>query len=143
IHDVMLSEAGRTLVNGSKYVLHTNTLYKTGGTLEFEGLFHNENYYVPDVPRYISFFCITPSWQGGETGLINTAKLFQDLPAVLQQKLEKQTYVVRETPMSVIAERYGLSEEAIERFCTSAGLPVMSAGKTKSIVLFKPSVIRH
>ena len=143
MHDVMLSEEGRTRVSGTQYALHTNTLYKTGGTLQFDVLFHNENYYVPDVPRYISFFCLTPSWLGGETGLINTARLFEDLPIVLQQQLEGQNYFVREEPIARIAKRYGLSEEVVERFCVSAGLPIMSVGDTKSMVLFKPSVIRH
>jgi Taurine catabolism dioxygenase TauD, TfdA family len=142
MRDIMLSEPGRTRVSGAEYVLHTNTLYKTGGTFRFGG-FHNENYYGPDVPRYISFFCIKPSWLGGETGLLNTARLFEDLPTVLQQKLEEQSYVVNQMPIATIAEREGLSEEDFERFCVSAGLPVISSGGTKRMVIFKPSVVRH
>lgn len=142
MRDIMLSEAGRTRANGAEYVLHTNSLFKTGGTLAF-GSFHTENYYAPDVPQYISFFCIRPSWLGGETGLVNTARLFQDLPTALQQKLEEQSYVVNETPVASIAARYGLSEEAIERFCVAAGLSVMSTEGTKRLVMFKPSVISH
>jgi Taurine catabolism dioxygenase TauD, TfdA family len=92
--EIMLSEEGRTRVAGTNHILHTNTMFKTGGTLDFNG-FHCENYYVPDVPRYISFFCITPSWLGGETGLVNTAKLFGDLPPLLQQKLEKTKSFVK------------------------------------------------
>src|SRR5262249_44200884 len=98
---------------------------------------------VPDVPRYISFFCIKPSSLGGETGLVNTAKLFEDLPTGLQQKLEKQSYCVNQTPIATIAQRYGLSEQDCERFCVSAGLPVISSEGTKHMAIFKPSVIRH
>ena len=140
--DIMLQEPGRTRVGGAEYVLHTNTLQKTGGTFGSIG-FHNENYYSPDVPRYISFFCIKPSWLGGETGLVNTAKLFEDLPIVLQQKLEAQSYVANLMPIATLAVREGLSEEDLERFCVSAGLSVISWGGIRRMVLFKPCVVRH
>jgi len=68
MNEVLMSEEGRTVVDGTRFVLYTNANFKTGGTLEIP-VFHNENYYVPDVPRFISFFCQTPSWLGGETGL--------------------------------------------------------------------------
>jgi hypothetical protein len=47
ISDVFMSEEGRIHVNNCKYVLHTNAVYKTGGTLYLGG-FHGENYYSPD-----------------------------------------------------------------------------------------------
>ena len=140
--ELMLSEPGRTRVTGMQYVMHTNTLVKTGGGLDF-GSFHNENYHMPDVPRYVCFFCLKPSWLGGETGLVNTAKVFQDLPTDLQQRLEERSYFVGETPLALIADKYGLSELDVERFCLSVGLPVVLVGGTKHIVMFKPSVIRH
>ena len=74
ISDAFMSENGRTQVDGLKYVLHTNSVYKTGGTLYLGG-FHTENYYSPDVPGYICFCCFQASHAGGETGLINTAKI--------------------------------------------------------------------
>ena len=98
---------------------------------------------MPDVPRYACFFCLEPSWLGGETGLVNTAKVFQDLPTNLQQRLEEKSYFVGEAPLTRIADRYGLSELDVERFCLSAELPVVSMGGTKHMVMFKPSVIRH
>ena len=140
--DMMLKEPGRTRVNGAKYVLHTNSLSKTGGTFDISG-FHNENYFSPDVPRYIAFFCIKPSWLGGETGLVNTAKLFEDLPTVVQQKLEERSYLALQAPLATIAKREGFSEEDFERFCVSAGLPVISSEGTKRLAIFKPSVVHH
>jgi Taurine catabolism dioxygenase TauD, TfdA family len=140
--DMMLKEPGRTRVNGAKYVLHTNSLSKTGGTFDFGG-FHNENYFSPDVPRYIAFFCVKPSWLGGETGLVNTARLFKDLPTVVQQKLEERSYLALQAPLATIAKREGFSEEDFERFCVSAGLPVISSEGTKRLAIFKPSVVHH
>ena len=140
--DIMLMEPFRMRVNGTQHVIHTNGVYAVGGQLRF-GAFHSENYYLPDVPRYISFFCIKPSSLGGETGLLNTAKLFEDLPIVVRQKLEERSYVVDQTPIATIAERYGLSEKDCERFCVSAGLPVTSSERTKHMVICKPSVVRH
>lgn len=64
ISDALMSEHGRTHVGKLKYVLHTNSVYKTGGTLYLGG-FHSENYYTTDVPTYISFCCIEPSKLGG------------------------------------------------------------------------------
>lgn len=55
ISEAFMSENGRTHVDDLKYVLHTNSVYKTGGTLYLGG-FHTENYYSADVPSYIGFF---------------------------------------------------------------------------------------
>jgi hypothetical protein len=140
--DIMLMERGRIRLNGTQHVIHPNALYTIGGKLNF-GAFHSENYYLPDVPRYISFFCIKPSSLGGETGLLNTAKLFEDLPIDVRQKLEERSYVVNQTPIATIAERYGISEQDCERFCVSAGLPITSSERTKHMVICKPSVVRH
>ena len=63
---VFMSEAGRTLVPGTRFVMHTNSIYTTGGSFDL-GHFHTENYFVPDVPRFIFFFCRHPSPMGGET----------------------------------------------------------------------------
>ncbi len=52
ISEAFMAEHGRERVDGLKYVLHTNTVYKTGGTLYLGG-FHSENYYSPDVPGFI------------------------------------------------------------------------------------------
>jgi hypothetical protein len=49
VEDVFNSEPGRDLVDGTRFVLHTNSLMKTGGTFAI-GAFHNENFYLPDVP---------------------------------------------------------------------------------------------
>ena len=53
ISEAFMSEEGRVHVGPLNYVLHTNAVYKTGGTLYLGG-FHTENYYSPDVPSYIS-----------------------------------------------------------------------------------------
>lgn len=142
IDHVIMSEAGRTTVNNTRFVLHTNANYKTGGTLGLGG-FHNENYYLPDVPRYISFLCIQPSWLGGETGLVDCAALYRDLPDTLKSKLERRNFKVSSWPISEVATRYTLSHEQVEQFCSNAGLSVIAGDGQRLIVMSKPSVIEN
>jgi len=142
MNEVLMSEEGRTVVDGTRFVLYTNANFKTGGTLE-SPVFHNENYYVPDVPRFISFFCQMPSWLGGETGLINTAQLYADLPATLQEKLERHPFAVREYRVADVVARYGLSPEEIGEFCARAGIELTVRDGQQYIVIYKPSVIEH
>lgn len=142
MNEVLLSEAGRTLVEGTRFVLYTNTLYKTGGTLDI-GNFHTENYFLPDVPRYISFLCLTPSKLGGETGLLNMAGLYADLPDFLKRQLEDRACLVDAQPVAAMAKRYGLPVETTEAFCATAGLPIQNIEGTNYVVINKPSVIEH
>ena len=61
ISEAFMSEEGRIHAGDLKYVLYTNAVYKTGGTLYLGG-FHSENYYSADVPSYILDFrqpCVT------------------------------------------------------------------------------------
>ena len=142
ISDAFMSEQGRIPVGNLKYVLHTNAVYKTGGTLYLGG-FHSENYYSPDVPSYICFCCLKPSAQGGETGLINTEKVYQQLDLALKEKLEKQTYFVSKWLVSEVVERYGVSVEEVEKQCQQFDLPIVGKGDDKFILMYKPSVFYH
>lgn len=140
IGDAFMSEQGRTHVNDDlKYVLHTNAVYKTGGTLYLGG-FHSENYYSPDVPGYICFCCLKPSTLGGETGLINTEKLYEHLPDDLKQRLLRQSYFVSQWLVSEVVERYQMSVEKIEQICREYDLPIIGEGKNRFILMYKPSV---
>jgi len=140
--EILFSEPGRTIVGGTRFVFHTNSLVKTGGTLRF-GTFHTENYFFPDVPRYVSFWCQTPSRFGGETGLVNVAELYRDLPTGLKRRLEEKACLVRVYPFSEVGKRYGVSLEAIDRFCRDANLPVATINDSKYVCIYKPSVIQH
>lgn len=142
MNEVLMSEKGRDVVDGTRFVLYTNANFKTGGTLD-SAVFHNENYYVPDVPRFISFYCGTPSWLGGETGLLNTAQLYADLPGTLQEKLERQPFAVREYRVAEMVERYGFSTEEILDFCARHGIRTRTRNGQPHIVIYKPSVIEH
>lgn len=142
MNEVFMSEAGRTVIDGTRYVLHTNANFKTGGTLE-QPVFHHENYYVPDVPRYISFFCLTPSWFGGETGLANMANVYADLSPSLRAKLERRALVVRQYPVREIAARYGRPLHEIHEFCARLGVPVVTRDGESFVMIYKPSVIEH
>lgn len=140
--ELLLSEPGRTLADGTQFVFHTNSLVKTGGTTVFDD-FHSENYFAPDVPRYVSFFCLTPSTLGGETGLINLRKLYVDLPESVKAMLEERACFVARYALADMECRYGLRTEAIEKFCAEVGLSALSVKARRYVAVYKPSVIRH
>lgn len=140
--EAFMSEHGRERVDGLKYVLHTNTIYKTGGTLYFGG-FHSENYYIPDVPGFISFCCRKPSKIGGETGLINMEKVYEHLDDELKKKLENSPYFVEKWLLSDVANRYKIDTITVEEICRQFDLPIVGEGENKLILMYKPSVFLH
>jgi alpha-ketoglutarate-dependent taurine dioxygenase len=142
MNQVLLSEPGRALVDGTNFVFHTNTEFKTGGSMLF-GMFHTENYGVPDVPHYIAFHCQQPGTAGGETGLLNMAKLYADLPASLQERLEAQTCLVSLYSLSETATRYGISTDDLREFCKRNDVPLTNLQGCPYISIYKPSVIQH
>lgn len=142
ISEAFMSEEGRVPVGNLKYVLHTNAVYKTGGTLYLGG-FHSENYYTPDVPTYICFYCLKPSKMGGETGLIHMEKIYQHLSASLKEKLEKQSFFVSKWLVKDVVDRYGISVEEIQKICKAFDLPIVGQGKDQFILMYKPSVYTH
>lgn len=139
ISDAFMSEHGRERVGDLKYVLYTNTIYKTGGTLYFGG-FHSENYYSPDVPGYISFCCLKPSTVGGETGLVNLEKVYEELNDELKTRLEDSPYFVGKWLVSDVAKRYEVDTETVEEICRRFDLPIEGEGEDKLILMYKPSV---
>lgn len=142
ISDAFMAENGRTSVDGCQFVLHTNSVYKTGGTLYLGG-FHTENYYSTDVPAYISFCCLEPSTLGGETGIINTQKIYQELRQELKDKLENNAYFVSKWLISEIAERYKIPSDSVEKICAHFELPMIGEGEERFVLMYKPSVFEH
>lgn len=142
ISEAFMAEPGRVPVGDLRYVLHTNSIYKTGGTLYLGG-FHTENYYSADVPAYIFFYCNKPSQIGGETGIISTKKVYQDLDVSLQQKLEQSSYFVAQWRVLEVAKRYGLATAQVEQLAHSFNIPVVGQGDERLILMYKPSVIKH
>ncbi|MCX7114509.1 MAG: TauD/TfdA family dioxygenase [Gammaproteobacteria bacterium] len=142
ISEALMSEEGRIHVGDLKYILYTNAVYKTGGTVYLGG-FHSENYYSPDVPSYICFACMTPSTQGGETGLVNMEKVYAQLSQTLKDKLEKKSFFVMKWLISEVAERYQVSPMAVEKICAQFDLPMVGHGDDKLVLMYKPSVMEH
>lgn len=142
IGEALMSENGRIHAGKQKYVLHTNAVYKTGGTLYLGG-FHSENYYSPDVPGYISFCCLKPSELGGETGIINMQKIYPFLDGKLKAKLEKNNFFVGKWLISEVVKRYQISQKRIEEICQYFALPTIGEGKDKFILMYKPNVFVH
>lgn len=142
ISEAFMSEEGRIHAGNCKYVLYTNAVYKTGGTLYLGG-FHSENYYSTDVPSYISFCCFKPSLLGGETGLINMEKIYERLDDSLKKKLEKNSFFVGKWRVADIAERYQLSTERVEEICNHFDLPLVGEGPDKFVLMYKSSIFEH
>ena len=142
MQEAFMAENGRVHVGDLKYVLHTNSVYKTGGTVYLGG-FHTENYYSPDVPSYICFYCSEPSLLGGETGIINTEKIYRHLNTQLKEKLEKNSFFVAKWLISEVAKRYKIDIQAIEQICHVFNLPIVGEGVDRFILMYKPSVFEH
>ncbi|MDF1758895.1 MAG: TauD/TfdA family dioxygenase [Legionellaceae bacterium] len=130
---------GRTHVGGTKYVLHTSSIIKTGGTCSM-GVFHHENYNTCDVASYISFCCLEPSKLGGETGLVDMSAVYDELNSKLKQKLESSTYFVRKWRISIVAKKYKISRSEVRSLAREYGLPVVN---DEFIYLYKPSILVH
>jgi len=139
ISEAFMAEHGRERVGDLKYVLYTNTIYKTGGTLYLGG-FHSENYYSPDVPAFISFCCLKPSTLGGETGLVNLEKVYGQLSDDVKKKLEANPYFVDKWLVTDVAERYKIDTKTVEELCRQFDLPLLGEGEDKLILMYKPSV---
>ncbi|STY30360.1 pyoverdine biosynthesis regulatory gene SyrP-like protein [Legionella wadsworthii] len=142
ISEAFMSENGRDHLNNLDYVLHTNSVYKTGGTLYLGG-FHTENYYSADVPGYLCFCCFQPSELGGETGLINSQKIYAHLNDELKQKLEEKSFFVCKWTIAEIADRYKITPCAVDKICHHFKLPVVGEGEDRFVLMYKPSVLEH
>ena len=142
IGEAFMSEEGRVPSGKSQFVLHTNAIYKTGGTLYLGG-FHSENYYSADVPSYLCFCCLKPSRRGGETGLLNTEKIYNALDSRLKQKLGENTFFVSKWLVSEVAKRYQITPEKVESFCSQYNLPIVGTKPYKFVLMYKPSVFFH
>jgi len=142
IKHVLMSEDGRTVVPGSHCVLYTNAKYRTGGTAGL-GRFHSENYYCPDVPRYVALWCKQAPWLGGETGLVNLAGVYGDLPTPLQRALAQRPYLAAVWDLRDICDRYGVTADDMRAVCAGAGLQVLRHGDTERVLMYKPSVLIH
>ncbi len=142
IASVFMSEGGRTVVDGLRFVMHTNSIYTTGGSFDMAA-FHTENYFVPDVPRFIFFFCRKPAMLGGETGLVNTAKVFAALPDAVKDKLRQTRCLANAFPVDDVAARYGLDAAAAEAIAQQGGLAIAEHAGKRYMMLYKPSVLVH
>jgi alpha-ketoglutarate-dependent taurine dioxygenase len=142
MREYLFSEEGRTLADESRFVFFTNTLKKSGGTLHFGG-FHTENHAVPEVPHYVSFWCQTPSTLGGETGLVNLAKVYADLPDALKRNLEERACLLSLYSITRMTNRYGVRADRINEFCNSAGLPIVAVGDRQYVAIYRSNVVQH
>ena len=137
-----LSELGRDRIPNTRYMFYTNTFYKTGGSF-LMGKFHSENYYSIDVPSFICFFCIKNSWFGGETGLIDTTRIYHSLDEQLKQVLADTLCCPMALPLSYIQQFYELPDGVVEKFFRSSGLKIDEHNGEKIFFLCKPNIYKH
>lgn len=143
MNSYFMSESGRVLVEGTRFVFYTNKEYKTGGSFELGG-FHTENFNTADIPRYICFNCIKPSVFGGETGLIDMLKVYTDLSDNLKMRLASKTFLEGIFPVSEIAQRYSVSENRVKEICSEFGLINYHSKKGDDFLLsYKANVFKH
>jgi len=139
-----MSEAGRTRVEGTEFVFYTNRIFKTGGTFKL-GSFHTENYYTPDVPRYICFYCSEASSFGGETGLTDMANVYDNLSSGLKTRLEAQPFLTSGFLIEEVARRYKIPVDQVKEVCKEFGLTLASPPDVldETILHYKSSIFDH
>jgi hypothetical protein len=144
MNDYFMVERGRSIVPDTNYVFYTNKTFKTGGTLRFGG-FHTENYYSADVPRYICFYCSKPPALGGETGLLDMTKVYEDISPSLKAKLEAKTFSAGLKLVSDVTKRYQLPVEQVIEICRKNGLELIpiEGSNDQWICFYKSSVFDH
>ncbi|MDP3705100.1 MAG: TauD/TfdA family dioxygenase [Legionellaceae bacterium] len=138
ISDIFMSEPGRTRVDNLKFVFHTNSLAKTGGGFRLPS-WHSENFFLPDVPHYIAFCCFLPPKLGGETGLLNMNKIFEELDVETQHLLERKAFCYSTWSVTSIAHRYKMLANKVIDVCSDFGLDV----RGDFVYLHKPAVLEH
>lgn len=139
------SGRSRQLIEGTKHVFDTNSVFKSGGDWGFGG-FHSESYYLPDVPHILGFCCLKAPWLGGETGLVHMANAYREFDPELKALLEARPCQVNAIPLDTLAARYKVPEETLERFFQDerGGTVALKRDNGRTwLVVNKPSVYRH
>jgi alpha-ketoglutarate-dependent taurine dioxygenase len=80
---------------------------------------------------------------GGETGLVNTAGVYADLPKALKGQIEARAFWATAWPLNEIATRYRITAEQAKRFCSDFGIPVIVRDNRNYASMYKPCVIEH
>jgi alpha-ketoglutarate-dependent taurine dioxygenase len=90
-------------------------------------LWHNENSFNHEWPLKIMFCCVQPAQQGGETPLVDSRKVFEQInPAIRQRFLDKQVMYMRN-----YSEGLGLTWQTVfrthdraevEAYCRARGI---------------------
>jgi alpha-ketoglutarate-dependent taurine dioxygenase len=137
-----MSETGRDRVEGTEAVFNTNTFIRTGGGFHIGG-FHSENFYTTDVPGLQSFWCKAEPWLGGETALVQSSKVFDELPAKLRQKFLCRRVLSRVFSTREIGERYNISETIVVSICKEVGLEIVDSPQGRLVPVMKPLVYRR
>ena len=121
ISHLFLDKANRKAVEGTQYVFPTNNIVRTGGTTNLSA-FHSENYYTPEIPQFISFFCKSPAVYGGETGIVDMEKVFLLMNDGLKDKITNKLFFVKKWPITEVCKKYNLDRAALEEVCANYGL---------------------
>jgi alpha-ketoglutarate-dependent taurine dioxygenase len=141
IAETFMCQPGRVLTHGAQFVFETDVTTVTGGAFSFG--FHSEHYFSPDVPAYHCFAALSAPRFAGETALVKTSRVFEELPEDLKRRLRQTAVACAAWPIAKVARRYLIDEFRLEQFCRSAGLHVGVIDGQPSIIMMKPTVWRH
>ena len=112
-------------------------------------LWHHENSFNDTWPTNIWFFCAQPADKGGETPIVDSRKVFQNIdPRIREQFMQKGIMYIRN-----YGEGLGLSwqtvfrtekKEEVERYCQKAAIDFeWKEGDRLKTRLVRPAVLKH
>jgi len=103
--------------------IYTSTEYPA----DQEILMHNEMSYTTRWPSKVFFYCVHPSTEGGETPLVDSRKMYQDISPHIRDMFEKKgvVYVRNYTDLLDLPWQKVFrtnSRKDVETFCNSHGI---------------------
>jgi alpha-ketoglutarate-dependent taurine dioxygenase len=119
LKEYMYRTTPRTSVRGNVY---TATEYPNSETISQ----HNESAYSRNIPRYIGFFCMVPSMEGGETPISDSRKVREEIPAADLKKFEEKgimyvrNYTDLDLPWSEVFQTN--SKDDVESYCLAQNI---------------------
>jgi alpha-ketoglutarate-dependent taurine dioxygenase len=141
--DYFMSAPDRVPAEGSQYVYSENKKIHIDGMLRLGG-FHTKNFHSADVPHFTSLWCSSPAKLGGETGLVNMAKVYDEFSFSLKSRLKARTFFTASHQIAEVAWRYALSEEQAKEYCKKFGLSFAEdENGLETVEIYKPSIVVH
>lgn len=108
--------------------------------------FHNEDSYIPVIPRRLLFCCITPPALGGETSLVDCRRVLADIPRRTLRKFEMRSYPARKVlPLDVVLAnaRLTVASDAEQLARTRSGADVSVEAGNLILSSRQSAIVEH